>query len=432
MPKLNSLSPAAWGALELRPFAFTFGFGPYRLTSTFRAGPAHRLLAQANRAKLPVFPTLPSLFQGGATYLTDANYVPGARGNRLQSTSATRGLIWVSAKKPWLRTGFLPRVPRTVVVTSAATWGGSLTPVATEIDTAWDAYDDGGWEVAVLGQADDPFWGLPILDTDFSVDGIQGDFSGYFGELVLCRVHRADLSVYPFDYIPVGNDLDGPPPDDPVPDAGEVNDGQVRYTVPVEYGSVRASITSVADDGGEARVTTTTTDGLLEEELIRVTGTGGVYDGEWKVLGVTATEFTLADPDTLDPVPFDGDATGGWRRRTNHRLVWVRYTEVLLDSGPPFYAQVASNYNRFRHVVVTGDLSDYEITETDPTTVEWDIQNLYYAIRKGQELLSPASAVLQFTGQPATHLSVPFLPDETFDQRAAAALAAWLAANLNG
>lgn len=429
MPKLNSLSPPAWGALELTPFAFPFAFLPYR-ESFFRAGPNHRLLAQANNTRLPVFPTLPALFKGGATYLTDANYVPGARGNRLQSTSATRGLVWVSAKKPWLRSDFLPRVPRTVVVTAAATWGGSLTPVAAEIDTAWDAFNDGGWEVAVLGTADDAFWGLPVLDTDLTFDGVDGDFAGYFGELVQCRVHRADLAVYPFDYIPVGNDLGGPPPADPTPDPEFANYGQVRYAVPCEYGSSRASITSVADSGGSARVTTTTTDGLLEEELIRVTGTG-LYDGEWKVLSVTATEFTLADPDTLTPAPFAGTATGGWRRRTNHRLVWVRVATALLNSGPAFYAQVQANYKRFRQVVVTGDLSDYEVTETDPTTVEWDIQNLYYSIRKGQELLSPASAVSQFTGLSATHLSVPFLPDTTFDTRAANALSAWLAANLN-
>lgn len=426
MPKLNNVSPPAWGALELTPFALNFAFTPFR-EAFFQEGPNHRLLAEANNRKLPVFPTLPALFNGNNLLGT---YEPGTRNAALSSTSATRGRVWVTSKKPWLRSGFLPRGPKTVTVAGAAIWGGSLVAPAQAIDAAWPEFDTGGWEVAVLGTSDDPYWGLPVKEVDISEVGLQGDFQGYFGELVLCRIGRADLTIVPFDVHPEGSDNDEPPPDDPDPDPGETVHAQKRYTVPVDHASARASITSVADEGGFARVTATTTDGLMEEELVRITGTAN-YDGDYAVLDVTATEFTLADPDSLAPVAFVDDDTGGWRRATSHRLVWVSRPTVLADSGPAFYAQVESNYKRFRQVVVTGSLSDFEITETDPTTSEWDIQNLYEAIRQVELMFTAADAASLYTGLDSVHLSVPWLPFETFDQRAAEALASWLQSNLN-
>ncbi|HET6576473.1 MAG TPA: hypothetical protein VFG68_22930, partial [Fimbriiglobus sp.] len=199
MPKLNALSPSVWGALELVPFALNFAFVPYR-ESFFRAGPAHRLLAAANNRNLPVFPTLPALFNG-TNYLTAANYARGVRGTDLQAGSTTRGRVWVSAKKPWLRDESQLWSPRMVVVSGAAVWGGNLDPVEAALDTAWDAFNEGGWEVAALGQSDDPFWGLPVLDTDYGATGLEGDFAGYFGELVQCSVGRADVTCFPFEYI---------------------------------------------------------------------------------------------------------------------------------------------------------------------------------------------------------------------------------------
>lgn len=195
MPKLGHQYPWALGAKRLvfndTPFdPWTLRAGDY-----FQDDDANRLLSQANNQKLPVYPTLPSVFYSDNGLVAD-NYRVGMRGDALDAAGKVKA--WVSAKGPWLRTNRLLRRPRTLLVTTSHA-GATFAPAAAALDAAWGAMDEGGWEAAVVedgpqaawGNFPDPFYlGLPVRAHD-NTAAPAGDFAGAFGELVL-----AHLSYY--------------------------------------------------------------------------------------------------------------------------------------------------------------------------------------------------------------------------------------------
>jgi hypothetical protein len=191
MPKLGQYYPWRIPAQTLvrNTAAASTGYANLRSGDYFADGPANRLLSQANNQKLPVYPTLPSVFDMA---LVADNYSVGMRGTSLDAADNVRA--WVSQKGPWLRTNRLLRRPRTLLVTSAFT--GLFEQVAAALDAAWGAIDDGGWEAAVVKAGLQPAWnnfpdpfylGLPVR-AHVNTDTPTADFAGAFGELVLAHV----------------------------------------------------------------------------------------------------------------------------------------------------------------------------------------------------------------------------------------------------
>lgn len=184
----------------------------------FADGPANLLLAQANRARLAVYPTLPTVFKGGG-WLPDDAYAPGARGAALSADAG--GWLWVSSRGPWLRRGRLLRRPRTLIVTGAGS-GAYAAGAGPGIDAAWDAIDAGGWEAAAVpfGLASNGahyFWGVPAFDAPPGA-ALDGDFDAAFGELCLCHLARSDDAILPFNSIAVGPFDEAPGRPDDTPD----------------------------------------------------------------------------------------------------------------------------------------------------------------------------------------------------------------------
>lgn len=101
----------------------------------------------------------------------------------------------------------------------------------------------------------------------------------------------------------------------------------------------------------------------------------------------------------------------------------VRYDPVRLASGPAFWGEVAARCERFRLVLVNGEMGE---SAAFPA--------LDHGLTLCQDILPAPAAAGLFTGLSPTVLSLAFDRDTvspTFEARAGAVLAGWLADNLN-